>query len=63
MSDKKAKYVSKFKEQLQAGIDYYKELVPKITDQTEIYRKKMLLEIEDIEKQLKPLNPIISQGV
>jgi hypothetical protein len=63
MSDKKAKYVSKFKEQLQAGIDYYKELVPKITDQTEIYRKKMLLEIEEIEKQLKQLNPIISQGV
>lgn len=40
MSDKKAKYVSKFKEQLQVGIDYYKQLVPKITDQSEVYRKK-----------------------
>ncbi|WP_291401139.1 hypothetical protein [Daejeonella sp.] len=63
MSDKKAKYVSKFKEQLQIGIDYYKQLVPKITDQTEVYRKKMLLEIEEIEEQLQHLSPIISQGV
>lgn len=63
MSDKKAKYVSKFKEQLQIGIDYYKQLVPKITDQTEVYRKKMLLEIEAIEEQLQHLSPIISQGV
>jgi hypothetical protein len=63
MSDKKAKYVSKFKEQLQIGIDYYKQLVPKITDQTEVYRKKMLLEIEEIEKQLQHLSPILNQGV
>jgi hypothetical protein len=63
MSDKKAKYVSKFKEQLQVGIDYYKQLVPKITNQTEIYRKKMLKELQEIEEQLKHLNPIVSQGV
>lgn len=63
MSDKKAKYVSKFKDQLQIGIDYYKQLVPKITDQTEVYRKKMLLEIEEIEEQLKHLSPMLNQGV
>lgn len=63
MSDKKAKYVSKFKEQLQIGIDYYKQLVPKITDQTEVYRKKMLLEIEEIEEQLQHLSPLLNQGV
>ena len=63
MSDKKAKYVSKFKEQLQIGIDYYKQLVPKITDQTEVYRKKMLLEIEEIEEQLQHLSPMLNQGV
>jgi len=63
MSDKKAKYVSKFKEQLQLGIDYYKELVPKITDQTEVYRKKMLNELQEIEEQLQHLNPAVKQGV
>lgn len=56
MSDKKAKYISKFKEQLQLGIDYYKQLVPKITDQTEVYRKKMLNELQEIEDQLQHLN-------
>ena len=63
MSDKKVKYVSKFKEQLQVGIDYYKQLVPKINDQSEVYRKKMLLELQEIEEQLQHLNPIITQGV
>ena len=63
MSDKKAKYISKFKEQLQVGIDYYKQLVPKITDQTEVYRKKMLNELQEIEEQLQHLNPVVKQGV
>jgi hypothetical protein len=63
MSDKKAKYISKFKEQLQVGIDYYKQLVPKITDQTEVYRKKMLNELKEIEEQLQHLNPVVKQGI
>jgi len=63
MSDKKAKYISKFKEQLQAGIDYYKQLVPKITNQTEVYRKKMLNELKEIEEQLQHLNTTVKQGV
>jgi hypothetical protein len=63
MSDKKAKYVSKFKEQLQVGIDYYKQLVPKITNQTEVYRKKMLNEIKEIEEQLQQLNPVVNQEI
>jgi hypothetical protein len=63
MSDKKAKYVSKFKEQLQAGIDYYKQLVPKITNQTELYRKKMLNELKEVEEQLRQLNPVVNQEI
>jgi len=63
MSDKKAKYVSKFKEQLQLGIEYYKQLVPKITDQTEVYRKKMLNELKEIEDQLQHLNPVVKQEI
>lgn len=63
MNEKKAKYLSKFKEQLQNGIEYYKQLVPKITDQTEVYRKKMLSELQEIEETLKSLSPVVSQEV
>lgn len=61
MSDKKAKYITKFKEQLQVGIDYYKQLVPKITDQTVVYRKKMIYELQEIEKEINQLNLIENQ--
>jgi len=57
MNDKKAKYISKFKEQLQVGIDYYKQLIPQITDQTEVYRDTMLNEILAIEAKLRLLTP------
>jgi hypothetical protein len=38
-------------------------LVPKITDQSEVYRKKMLNELQEIEEQLQHLNPVVTQGV
>ena len=56
MNDKKAKYLSKFKDQLENGIEYYKQLIPFITDQTEVYRKKMLAELLEIEQKLKYLD-------
>jgi len=52
LSDKKAKYLSKFKEQLHHGIDYYKELIPKITNQTDEYLKKMYQELCEAELSL-----------
>ncbi len=61
MNDKKAKYIVKFKEQLENGIEYYKQLIPKITDQTEVYRKKMLNELLEIEERLQHLNPVVEQ--
>jgi hypothetical protein len=63
MNDKKAKYFVKFKEQIENGIEYYKQLIPKITDQTEVYRKKMLNELLDIEEKLQHLNPVVEQRV
>jgi hypothetical protein len=33
-----------------------------ITDQTEVYRKKMLKELQEIEEQLQHLNPVAKQG-
>lgn len=63
MNDKKAKYFIKFKEQLENGIEYYKQLIPKINDQTEIYRKKMMNELLEIEEKLHHLNPVVEQKV
>lgn len=55
LTDKKLKYFSKFKEQLQNGILYYKELIPRITNQTEAYRFKMMEELQEIEAKLAGL--------
>ena len=52
LTDKKLKYFTKFKEQLQNGIQYYKELIPRITNQTEAYRLKMMDELHEIEARL-----------
>ena len=58
ISDKKSKYISKFQEQLQHGIDYYKQLIPQISNQTEVYRNNMLNELLEIEARLNLLHPI-----
>lgn len=55
LTDKKLKYFTKFKEQLQNGIQYYKELIPGITNQTEAYRLKMMEELQEIEARLAGL--------
>lgn len=49
---KKAKYFQKFRDQLQNGINYYKELIPRIHIQTETFRKKMMDELLELEKQV-----------
>lgn len=49
---KKAKYLQKFRDQLQNGINYYKELIPAIYNQTETCRKKMMDELLELEKQV-----------
>lgn len=50
---KESKRLEKFKEQMQNGIDYYKQLIPKIVNQTEVYRKRMHDELIELESQLK----------
>jgi hypothetical protein len=59
----KTKYFIKFKEQLENGIEYYKQLIPHIKDQTEVYRKKMMNELLEIEEKLQHLNPVVEQNV
>lgn len=52
LNEKKQKYLLKFKEQLQNGINYYKRLIPGLYNETEIYRIKMLKELLGFEGKL-----------
>lgn len=52
LNDKKAKYFSKFRTNLLEGINYYKKLIPEITNQTIAYRQEMMLQLEEIEGRL-----------
>ncbi|WP_031530340.1 hypothetical protein [Dyadobacter crusticola] len=51
-TDKKQKYLTKFREQLLAGIDYYKTLIPQMQNQDEAYRAEMLMQLTEIESGL-----------
>ena len=52
LSDKKAKYLVKFKDQLLKGITYYKELIPTINNQAEAYLEKMYKQLTEAEARL-----------
>jgi len=51
-SEKKQKYLLKFKEQLLAGIEYYKELIPQLSNQAIAYQQQMLAQLKAIESAL-----------
>jgi hypothetical protein len=53
LNDKKKKYLQKFRDQLLLGIDYYKELVPKLTSQSLIYQQEMINQLLGAELWLK----------
>ena len=53
LSDKKAKYLVKFKDQLLKGISYYKELIPSINNQAEAYLQKMYKQLAEAEARLQ----------
>ncbi|WP_345949549.1 hypothetical protein ABDD95_22150 [Mucilaginibacter sp. PAMB04274] len=55
-NDKKQKYLIKFKDQLQAGINYYKQLMPQISNQSQEYLTKMYKELIVSETHLKALS-------
>ena len=59
LNDKKIKYFQRFKDQLENGIQYYKNMIPSIYNQTEQYRKKMQQELEDAEKKILSIFSII----
>jgi hypothetical protein len=55
LNEKKKKYLIKFKEQLLNGIDYYKELIPRLTRQTVVYKAEMIGQLRGIEMELREL--------
>ncbi|MEO6685941.1 MAG: hypothetical protein ABIN24_08245 [Dyadobacter sp.] len=55
LNEKKKKYLIKFKDRLLGGIDYYKELVPKITNQTLAYKAEMIGQLRGIEMELREI--------
>ncbi len=52
LNDKKVKYFAKFRANLLEGINYYKKLIPEITNQTVAYRQEMMAQLEAIEGRL-----------
>jgi len=55
LNEKKGKYLVKFKDQLHQGIDYYKQLIPLITNQTQAYIDQMLHDLHLSEQRLSTL--------
>jgi hypothetical protein len=45
-------YFDTFNENLQAGINYYKSIIPKLIEETEHYREAMWTELYDLETEL-----------
>jgi hypothetical protein len=56
LNEKKGKYLLKFKDQLQQGITYYKEMIPNITNQTQEYMERMLNDLQLSETKLGMLS-------
>lgn len=52
LTDKKEKYLLKFKDQLHNGIEYYKNLIPQINNQTDAYLEKMKEQLQEAEAKL-----------
>ncbi|MCE6992613.1 hypothetical protein [Dyadobacter sp. CY323] len=51
-SEKKDKYLVKFRDQLMAGIQYYKELAPRLMHETGNGHKELVMQLETIENSL-----------
>lgn len=59
LTDKKTKYFSKFRTNLLEGINYYKKLIPEITNQTVAYRQEMMVQLEEVEERLSQFSRLI----
>jgi hypothetical protein len=55
-SDKKERFLMKFKNQLQEGINYYRTLLPQLTNQTQEYIGKMQMELALAQSNLQAVS-------
>ena len=53
MDEKKEKYLTKFRAQLLAGIDYYKTLIPEFVRETDSYKEAMMNQLSAYEQDLQ----------
>ena len=61
LTDKQTKYFSSFKSNLLQGMEYYKELIPKMANEAEDFKRRMGEEIETMKNNL--INFYFSEGV
>jgi hypothetical protein len=54
-SDIRIKYLNEFKDNLQAGIAYYRSLIPQMTEQSPEYRSQMKLDLHSCQTDLEVL--------
>lgn len=55
VSEKQNEYLATFRKNLQAGIEYYHSLIPKLVEETDQYRQKMKEEILELERELSQI--------
>ena len=55
INEKKQKYFEEFKDNLISGIEYYKEIVDDMKEESDIYKAKM---VEELEKYYYKVNDI-----
>ncbi len=61
LTDKQTKYFSSFKSNLLQGMEYYKELIPKMANEAEDFKRRMGEEIETMKNSL--INFYFSEGI
>ena len=55
INEKKQKYFEEFKDNLISGIEYYKEIIDDMKEESDIYKAKM---VEELEKYYYKINDI-----
>lgn len=64
INEKKQKYFEEFKENMISGIEYYKELVGEMKEESEIYKNKFLEELERYYCNINNINlPVYQESV
>lgn len=62
MNEKQAKYFSTFKDNLSDGIEYYKEIIPKMNHEVDSFKKRMKDEFDSLKSSLSFLSEKIHLG-